>query len=497
MLDATTTEAFFGIVIAAYSLAQIVSAPLLGYWSNRVARLKPPLILCAIVMFFGNIMYFIVPMLPNNHKYYLMAARFVTGIGASNIGLLKAYASAASVSKDRSRAIAFVTGGMALGTTFGPAFQVLFSWLGYPGWQLGDNFAVSMFNAPALLACCMNIATLVLLCTLFKESFAGVADASLKKNKKQKNSTLTDNNLIQLPSYDRKAAAICYALRFTQMFVVTNLETIGSSFAMMMFAWTPTEVVRYSSLAHAAKSLLAFAVYFAYIVFNLGKRMNERMVCLVSTFGMLAFHVFTYSYPFLPNTVVTFNNSVAFNRSLAVGCNVDVYEWCSSLTQVNIIVYYFFYILVVGIGFSNINVAMNTLFSKIIGPRLQGTQQGILQMSGGSARMLGPLLVGYLYSEYGPRLVWIVESVVIGSMSILWIASYRRLVPLEVPLGCFPDTKSSSMRTDSTQITQTQTDSGKQAHPDDLLDKSLKTNEILIESIVPEQKYCSERQSNV
>ncbi|KAI1714362.1 transporter, major facilitator family protein [Ditylenchus destructor] len=118
-------------------------------------------------------------------------------------------------------------------------------------------------------------------------------------------------------------------------------------------------------------------------------------------------------------------------------------------------------------------------------------------MSGGSARMLGPLLVGYLYSGYGPRLVWIVESVVIGFMSFLWIASYRRLVPLEVPLGCFPDTKSSSMRTGSTQITQIENDSAKQAHPDDLLDKSLKTNEILIEPIVPQQKYYSDRQSNV
>lgn len=38
-------------------------------------------------------------------------------------------------------------------------------------------------------------------------------------------------------------------------------------------------------------------------------RMNERMVCLVSIFGLLAFHVFTYSYPFLPNNVITFNNS--------------------------------------------------------------------------------------------------------------------------------------------------------------------------------------------
>ena len=42
-LDATTTISFFGAVIAMYSLSQIVASPLLGIWSNRIERLKPPL----------------------------------------------------------------------------------------------------------------------------------------------------------------------------------------------------------------------------------------------------------------------------------------------------------------------------------------------------------------------------------------------------------------------------------------------------------------------
>jgi len=37
-----------------------------------------------------------------------------------NISLLKAYASSASTQRDRSRAIALVTGGVALGMTMGP-----------------------------------------------------------------------------------------------------------------------------------------------------------------------------------------------------------------------------------------------------------------------------------------------------------------------------------------------------------------------------------------
>ena len=54
-------------------------------------------------------------------RYVLMASRLVAGIGWAQVGLLKSFAAAASVNKDRSRATAFATGGVALGTTLGPS----------------------------------------------------------------------------------------------------------------------------------------------------------------------------------------------------------------------------------------------------------------------------------------------------------------------------------------------------------------------------------------
>ncbi len=64
----------------------------------------------------------------------MLAARFIAGAGAGshfsvtsrdspdlgNVSTLKAYGAMASVAKDRGRAIAMVTSGIALGGTFGP-----------------------------------------------------------------------------------------------------------------------------------------------------------------------------------------------------------------------------------------------------------------------------------------------------------------------------------------------------------------------------------------
>lgn len=117
----------------------------------------------------------------------------------------------------------------------------------------------------------------------------------------------------------------------------------------------------------------------------------------------------------------------------AVGCDQDLYGWCTSLTQVNIYLYYGLNTLLLGVCFASINVSMNTIFSRVIGPRLQGTHQGYMLVAEGCARMLGPLLVGYLYSHHGPRWVWALECGVIAVMMGVWVGCYHRLVPLVIP----------------------------------------------------------------
>uniref|UniRef100_A0A915MR86 Uncharacterized protein n=1 Tax=Meloidogyne javanica TaxID=6303 RepID=A0A915MR86_MELJA len=205
-----------------YSLSQIVASPLLGFWSTRIEKLKPPLMICNFLMFLGNFLYCLVELFPMSmSRYVMLASRFTAGIG----------------------------------------------------W----------------------------------ESYVGV----LKRKSDKENL-----NLPKLPPYDRLAVAACYAIRFTQFFIFTNIETIGTEFAMMMFMWSPTDVVFWEAIAHSIRGLLALSTYICYIVFNLGE------------------------------------------------------------------------------NFPNINVTMNTLFSRIIGPRMQGTQQGILEMFGGMGRMTGPLVIG-------------------------------------------------------------------------------------------------------
>jgi len=88
VLDPTVTEFFYGAVVASYALAQCIFGPLLGLWSNRIGQLRWPLITCSGFMTAGNVIYATVELLPSHKNWGLLVARFITGIGGSNMGLL-------------------------------------------------------------------------------------------------------------------------------------------------------------------------------------------------------------------------------------------------------------------------------------------------------------------------------------------------------------------------------------------------------------------------
>uniref|UniRef100_A0A914Z4U3 Major facilitator superfamily (MFS) profile domain-containing protein n=1 Tax=Panagrolaimus superbus TaxID=310955 RepID=A0A914Z4U3_9BILA len=374
-------------------------------------------------MFIGNAIYLSLEIIPFPAKYVLFVGRFITGVGSSNSCLLRTYASTASTSKDRSRAIAYVTCGQALGATCGPVFQLIFTPLGYPGLRY-LNLGINIYTAPAYFACLMNVAGAFALYFLFKEVYAGVEASSSLSSSGSSREKESQNHL---PMYDTLAVITCYITRFTQMFVNTNLETIGSAFAMMMFGFSETKAVSFTAAAQGGVGILTFGVYLAYIFLKLENYISSRKASFYSLIGLLLFHLVTYSWSFIPGNVPIQNST---NPETSFGCNMDKFSWCESLSPVNAYLYYSAYVLIIGVAFPTLNITTTTLFSKILGPRRQGTQQGILQASGSIARIIGPLGISVLYTDFGPRMTWNTEIVVIGITIVCWIAFYQRMIPL-------------------------------------------------------------------
>lgn len=404
----------FGIVVAIYSLAQSIASPLFGYWSSRIGEVSLPLKVGFVIMSIGNICYISLPYLPAHHLYAMMAARAISGSGTGNMSLLRSYASSASTSKDRGRALACVSGGIAVGVMMGPGMQIIFTPLGGAGKNI-FGFNVNIYNSPAILSLVIDLLGLCVVHFAFQEEY--LIDVKKKKSTAGKEESIAKPCAIAL--------AVCIVTRFLQVFVQTSTETIGSAFSMMMFSFESEKSVAVNASIHTIAGAIAATLYVLFIILDISKYMRMRTFIVSSLLMGLVMYLSTYAYPFYPENVI-----LAVNGTEA-DCDPRKYDWCNSLTKIPIWLYYGGYIINFGVGNSFMNISLTTLYSKVVGPRPQGTYQGFFQMAGSIGRLLSPLLISNMYSFYGPRATWAIDIGFILSILFIWLIFHKKMIPFE------------------------------------------------------------------
>lgn len=128
---------------------------------------------------------------------------------------------------------------------------------------------------------------------------------------------------------------------------------------------------------------------------------------------------------------VAYNNiTVDVNGTEIVGCPISQ-EWCRYTPQVLITPF------MIGYGFTAVGYPLGvtliqTIFSKILGPRPQGVWMGLLTGAGCASRVVGPVFVGLIYTRYGTYHTFgITGATLIISMIWLQFVS-KRLIPPEI-----------------------------------------------------------------
>uniref|UniRef100_A0A7E4ZZ76 G_PROTEIN_RECEP_F1_2 domain-containing protein n=1 Tax=Panagrellus redivivus TaxID=6233 RepID=A0A7E4ZZ76_PANRE len=238
-----------------------------------------------------------------------------------------------------------------------------------------------------------------------------------------------------LPAYDRLALALCFLSKAALNFIMANFELIGTPFAMVMFALDRPTVIKYMSFAMAANCSISFVIYVLSAKFNIERKLSARTFAVVAFACFGGLYLVTFSWPFLPGKLVTYN-STFFDESERVGCNTDHMSWCGPTKPVNMYLFFITYIIVVGSCYTLLDITVNTLFTKIIGPRRQTIEHGYFQMAGGSSKLIAPICISSLYTTFGPRGTWTLEIFIIGIVVSLWIIMWKRMIPFEERIKC-------------------------------------------------------------
>jgi multidrug resistance protein len=105
-----------GVILASFSIGQLVSAPSWGRFSDRYGR-RPAIILGLVVSVAAYLVFAYAGSLT-----LLLVSRFVQGIGAGTVGVLQAYVTDAMKEDDRAKSLGWLSAATSLGVVIGPAF---------------------------------------------------------------------------------------------------------------------------------------------------------------------------------------------------------------------------------------------------------------------------------------------------------------------------------------------------------------------------------------
>ena len=108
-----------GALVAAFSVAQLISAPAWGRLSDRYGR-RPAILTGLLVSAVAYVIFAFAGSI-----WLLFVSRIIQGLGGGTIGVVQAYVADISVEKDRAKALGWLSAVTSLGAVIGPALGSL------------------------------------------------------------------------------------------------------------------------------------------------------------------------------------------------------------------------------------------------------------------------------------------------------------------------------------------------------------------------------------
>lgn len=424
---AHATTQFLGWVVASYSFGQLVASPFFGVWADwRPTR--EPLIVSLIINIVFNLLYSYAGAFSEDISGTIMLiSRAFVGFGAGNAAVVRSYVSEATTERERTGAMAGISGSQAIGFILGPALGLAFAPLGSRGLHYETiKLDLNMYTGPGYLGALLGVANILLLIIVFKEY--KLFPQKKKKQGKQMKKVFGDSVasvVLGFGRFDRLAAFVTITLFFSILFVFSVFETIITPLSMDEFAWTKKQALVYNNICFAVLAVIAITTFIA--IKFITKKVDERVVFMLGMF-LMAFG----NYILIPmgNEHPSVTASLFGNDTSAesVGCRDPPQSWCTHDPKL----FFFQYVLalvLMAVGYPAASVLCYSIYSKILGPFRQGAMMGWLTAAGSLARSLGPLFVSFLYHATGPTVTFSVVVGIVGASILLLLIFCRRLIP--------------------------------------------------------------------
>ncbi|XP_043865374.1 major facilitator superfamily domain-containing protein 8 [Drosophila mojavensis] len=423
-LDPTAGKEFMGLIVAANPLGQMIFSPIFGRWGNKLGTIRLPLLISLALFSVASALYSSLELV-NNVKYWMLVSRFLIGVSSANIALCRSYLSAATRLNERTHAVSMVSLAQVLGFIIGPGLQALVTPLGRKGqvWFWGAMH-VNMYTASGWINVIMSLGNFVMfLPGFFEEHRIAAREIMVMQGGTSERETW---KAIKPNYYSAWTLIVAF---FVLVFNFVLLETLGTSLTMDMFAWTNNEALYNMGIFMTIAAIISLVTFV--LIEPLCKIFAERYVLIWGGFSLMVVGRLLYIPwgPDPPKLAIPYNASsnLSLDDPLYLGCPVTQ-DWCPELPALTLTQFIIGFALT-SVGYPIGVTLIQTIFSKVLGPRPQGVWMGIMTAAGCLSRVMGPVFVGSIYTRLGTYWTFGFTSIMM-LVSMIWLLfSNRVLIP--------------------------------------------------------------------
>jgi len=337
-----------GFTIASFTVAQLISAPMWGRFSDRVGR-RPTLL---IALTASGIAYLIFGFA--NSLWLLLLSRIVQGAGGGTVGVIQAYVADSTAPQDRARALGWLSATTNLGVALGPVLGSFAITLGKRDLIPGSATLQMDHAAPGIIAALLCLINIIFAARYLTES-RNPSDHVLIEGEKK----LTSRQAIwRVVSHSSETSSRLIWIYAIAMGAYQGSFSVLALFLNARFQVTE-QTIGYFFMYVGSISVFTRVLLLGRMVDWLGEAKLSRLGLLLLAGGVLG---------------------MPLSHNLAVlGITVALIPLGTAFTF----------------------PCVTALLSRVISPRERGLYMGMQQTYGGIARAISPLFFGWAFDSLG------------------------------------------------------------------------------------------------
>ena len=336
------------LLIVSFTAAQLVSAPMWGRFSDRYGR-RP-----ALLVGLGAAAIAYVVFAFANSLWLLLLSRLVQGAGGGTVGVIQAYVADSTDSKNRAKALGWLSAATNVGVALGP--------------PLGSLALLAGRSGPGLAAaglCIINMA----FAWKFLEESAELAGKHVAQKPRASRTALA-----HVITHAREPGPRLIWIYAIAMGAFSGMSAILALFLMDRFGITERRIWIFFTYIGTI-SVVTRAGVLGWAVDKVGEAQLSRIGLVLLSTGLFAFP-FVHNYALLAIVIACLPLGTAFTFP-----------------------------------------CVTSLLSRVIPKYERGLYMGVQQAYGGMARVIVPLWAGFSYDHFGKNIPFITSSLlVLGSL---------------------------------------------------------------------------------